>query len=47
LNFVGYDDAKIEQIKNMTIYEFYFSLNSKRQQNLKSNEVSDRTGRRP
>lgn len=30
----------------MTIYEFYFSLNSKRQQNLKINEVHNRTGSR-
>jgi hypothetical protein len=31
----------------MTIYEFYFSLNSKRQQNLKDNEISNRVSSRP
>lgn len=46
LNFVGHDSSKIEQLKNMTIYEFYFTLNSKRQQNLKSNEVSNRVSSR-
>ena len=47
LNFVGHDESKIESLKNMTIYEFYFSLNSKRQQNLKENEVSNRISSRP
>lgn len=47
LNFVGHDSSKIEHLKNMTIYEFYFTLNSKRQQNLKEHEISNRISSRP
>lgn len=40
-DFVG-DVAKISEIKNRTIYQFYSDLDYKRRQNLKTDEVSNR-----
>lgn len=42
LNFVGGDKAKIQQVRNINIYDFYQFMAKEREQNLRANEVHNR-----
>jgi len=42
LNFVGGDKAKIQQVRNISIYDFYQFMAKEREQNLRANEIHNR-----
>lgn len=42
LSFVGGDKAKIQQVRNISIYDFYQFMAKEREQNLRANEIHNR-----